>query len=172
MQRHTVASDQNSDETDNAPKLKLEIVPPTPVRYPDIYLATTVENLLRSIPDLELDWVRILLPLLRIQHSIHIKLAVEVLGLTCSMNNHEMQNYLRERPDHISPVNVVGEVALFLQSFTGGEKFNFQSVEFGFISLAECECTCSRAAGTQKCKHPECVQKRCKLTWRLAAQVN
>ena len=78
-------------------------------------------------------WHDSLEALLHIQYSSHIKLAVEVLGLACGMQFHEMQDYLRERADHISPINVVGELAHFLHDFRRGEQFHFKSFSFDFI---------------------------------------
>lgn len=48
----------------------------------------------------------------------HVKLALSVLGLMCDGQYRLMQNYLREQRDNLSTVNVVGEVALFIQNFT------------------------------------------------------
>ena len=36
----------------------------------------------------------------------------------CDGQNRKMQNYLREQKDNLISVNVVGEVALFIQSFS------------------------------------------------------
>lgn len=47
----------------------------------------------------------------------HVKLALQVLGLMCDGQYRLMQNYLREQRDNIVTINVVGEVALFLQYF-------------------------------------------------------
>lgn len=47
----------------------------------------------------------------------HVKLALQVLGLMCDGQYRLMQNYLREQRDNIVTINVVGEVALFLQHF-------------------------------------------------------
>ncbi len=46
-----------------------------------------------------------------------MKLALKVLGLMCDGQYRLMQNYLREQKDNIVTINVVGEVALFLQHF-------------------------------------------------------
>ena len=53
--------------------------------------------------------------LLRLQDSSNIKLALRVLGLMCDGQYRLMQNYLREQPDNIHNINIVGEVAMFLQ---------------------------------------------------------
>ena len=55
--------------------------------------------------------------LLHFQDSAHIKLALVVLGLMCDGQYRLMQNYLREQPDNIHNVNIVGEVANFLQVY-------------------------------------------------------
>ena len=47
----------------------------------------------------------------------HVKLALKVLGLMCDGQYRLIQNYLREQRDNIVTINVVGEVALFLQHF-------------------------------------------------------
>ena len=50
--------------------------------------------------------------------SHHVKLALRVLGLLCDGQYRNMQNYLREQKDNLTSVNVVGEVAVFIQNFT------------------------------------------------------
>ncbi len=55
--------------------------------------------------------------LLRFQDSHHSKLALRVLGLMCDGQYRLMQNYLREQPDNIHNINIVGEVAHFIQHF-------------------------------------------------------
>ncbi len=49
--------------------------------------------------------------------SHHSKLALRVLGLMCDGQYRLMQNYLREQPDNIRTINIVGEVAHFIQHF-------------------------------------------------------
>ena len=52
-------------------------------------------------------------------HCTHkIKLALQVLGLICDGQYRSMQNYLREQKDNYSGINVVAEVAVFLQNFS------------------------------------------------------
>ena len=51
-------------------------------------------------------------------HTHRIKLALQVLGLMCDGQYRSMQNYLREQKDNYSGVNVVAEVAVFLQNFS------------------------------------------------------
>ena len=63
--------------------------------------------------DLDKDIVK----LLHFQDSTHIKLALLVLGLMCDGQYRLMQNYLREQPDNIHNINIVGEVAMFLQVY-------------------------------------------------------
>ena len=58
--------------------------------------------------------------LLKFQDSYHVKLALRVLGLMCDGQYRLMQNYLREQKDNLASVNVVGEVALFIQNFYHG----------------------------------------------------
>lgn len=55
--------------------------------------------------------------LLRFQDSAHIKLALKMLGLMCDGQYRLMQNYLREQKDNIHNINIVGEVAVFIQHF-------------------------------------------------------
>ena len=55
--------------------------------------------------------------ILRFQDSHHIKLALQVLGLMCDGQYRLMQNYLRDQPDNIHTINLVGDVALFIQNF-------------------------------------------------------
>lgn len=45
----------------------------------------------------------------------HIELAMKVLGLMCDGQYRDMQNYLHEQKESIISVNMVGEVAIFLQ---------------------------------------------------------
>ena len=52
------------------------------------------------------------------QDSSHVKLALQVLGLMCDGQYRLMQNYLREQRDNIHTINLVGEVALFIQNFS------------------------------------------------------
>ena len=47
-----------------------------------------------------------------------VKLALQVLGLMCDGQNTNMQNYLREQKDNLISVNVIAEVAVFLQNFS------------------------------------------------------
>ena len=56
--------------------------------------------------------------LLEFKDTHHVKLALQVLGLMCDGQYRLMQNYLREQKDNLSSVNVVGEVALFIQNFS------------------------------------------------------
>ncbi len=55
--------------------------------------------------------------LLRFQDSHHSKLVLRVLGLMCDGQYRLMQNYLREQLDNIHTINIVGEVAHFIQHF-------------------------------------------------------
>ena len=56
--------------------------------------------------------------LLKFKDTHHVKLALRVLGLMCDGQYRLMQNYLREQKDNLASVNVVGEVALFIQNFS------------------------------------------------------
>ena len=56
--------------------------------------------------------------LLRFTDTHHVKLALKVLGLMCDGQYRLMQNYLREQKDNLASVNVVGEVATFIQNFS------------------------------------------------------
>ena len=56
--------------------------------------------------------------LVKFQDTYHVKLALRVLGLMCDGQYRLMQNYLREQKDNLASVNVVGEVALFIQNFS------------------------------------------------------
>ena len=56
--------------------------------------------------------------LLKFKDTHHVKLALRVLGLMCDGQYRLMQNYLREQKDNLASVNVVGEVALFIQHFS------------------------------------------------------
>ena len=71
--------------------------------------------------------------LLRFEDAHHIKLALQVLGLMCDGQFRVMQNYLREQKDNIVSVNVVGEVALFIQHFY--QDINAQTMELVHLIL-------------------------------------
>ena len=47
-----------------------------------------------------------------------VKLALQVLGLMCDGQYTIMQDYLRDQKDNLISVNVVAEVAVFLQNFS------------------------------------------------------
>ena len=55
--------------------------------------------------------------ILSFEDSSHVKLALQVLGLMCDGQCRHMQNYLREQRDNIHSINLVGDVALFIQHF-------------------------------------------------------
>ena len=55
----------------------------------------------------------------------HVKLSLDLLGWMCDGQNRDLQNYFREQPGQIKPINVVGEVALFIQQFFSGITFEF-----------------------------------------------
>uniref|UniRef100_K1QLV5 Inositol 1,4,5-trisphosphate receptor n=1 Tax=Magallana gigas TaxID=29159 RepID=K1QLV5_MAGGI len=44
----------------------------------------------------------------------YIELVLRILGLMCDNQHHDIQNYLREQPDNIKSVNLVGETTKFL----------------------------------------------------------
>lgn len=51
-----------------------------------------------------------------------------------------MQNYLREQRDNLHTVNIVGEVALFLQNFHND--INKETMELVHLILQVRECVC------------------------------
>ena len=53
---------------------------------------------------------------------------MEVLGLMCDGQYVEMQNYLREQKESISSINMVGEVASFLQQIFQSHEINPENV--------------------------------------------
>ena len=65
--------------------------------------------------------------------SSRVKLALQVLGLMCDGQYWVMQNYLREQRDNIHTVNLVGEVALFIQHFY--HDINEETVELVHLIL-------------------------------------
>lgn len=67
--------------------------------------------------------------LLQFQHLKHIELAMEVLGLMCDGQYREMQNYLREQKESICSVNMVGEVATFLQQIFKSRDLNPETID-------------------------------------------
>ena len=71
--------------------------------------------------------------LLLFDDSSHVKLALQVLGLMCDGQYRLMQNYLREQRDNIHTVNLVGEVALFIQHFY--HEINKETVELVHLIL-------------------------------------
>ena len=73
------------------------------------------------------------LELLVFNDSSHVKLALQVLGLMCDGQYRIMQNYLREQRDNIRTINLVGEVALFIQHFY--HNINEETVELVHLIL-------------------------------------
>ena len=73
------------------------------------------------------------LELLVFNDSSHVKLALQVLGLMCDGQYRVMQNYLREQRDNIRTINLVGEVALFIQHFY--HDINEETVELVHLIL-------------------------------------
>ena len=71
--------------------------------------------------------------LLLFSESSRVKLALQVLGLMCDGQYWVMQNYLREQRDNIHTVNLVGEVASFLQHFY--HDINEETVELVHLIL-------------------------------------
>ena len=67
--------------------------------------------------------------ILQFQNLKHIELALKVLGLMCDGQYHEMQNYLREQKESIGSINMVGEVASFLQKIFQSRDVNPETVE-------------------------------------------
>ena len=67
--------------------------------------------------------------ILQFQDLKHIELAMEVLGLMCDGQYREMQNYLREQKESINSVNMVGEVAVFLQQIFQSRDINPETVD-------------------------------------------
>lgn len=55
--------------------------------------------------------------LLNFQDLRHIKLAMKVLGLMCDRQHRDMQNYVRDQKQAVHNINMVAEVADFLQYF-------------------------------------------------------
>ena len=55
--------------------------------------------------------------ILSFEDSSHVKLALQVLGLMCDGQCRHMQNYLRGQENSIHTINLVGDVALFIQHF-------------------------------------------------------
>ena len=71
--------------------------------------------------------------MLSFEDTHHIKLALKVIGLMCDGQFRVMQNYLREQRDNIISVNVVGEVALFIQHFY--QDINVETMELVHLIL-------------------------------------
>ena len=63
------------------------------------------------------------------QNLKHIELAMEVLGLMCDGQYREMQNYLHEQKGSITSVNMVGEVAIFLQKIFQSRNITSETIE-------------------------------------------
>ena len=53
---------------------------------------------------------------IQLEDTSHIKLTLRVLGLWCDGQYDAMQNYLRRQSINIRTMNIVGEVAQFLQN--------------------------------------------------------
>ena len=60
-------------------------------------------------------------------------MTLQVLGLMCDGQYRFMQNYLREQRDNIHTVNLVGEVALFIEHFY--HDINEETVELVHLIL-------------------------------------
>ncbi len=73
----------------------------------------------------DVDEMKITAALMKSADFSRAKLSLELLGSMCDGQNRDLQNYLREQPGHIKPVNLVGEIALFIQNFFSGTSFNF-----------------------------------------------
>ena len=69
-----------------------------------------------------------------------MKLALQVLGLMCDGQYRLMQNYLREQRDNIHTINLVGDVALFIQHFY--HDINVETVELVHLILQTLIETC------------------------------
>ena len=63
--------------------------------------------------------------LMKMSDFSHIKLALGLLGWMCDGQNRTIQDYLREQPGQIKPINIVGDIALFIQKFFSGTPFEF-----------------------------------------------
>ena len=70
-----------------------------------------------------------------------MKLALQVLGLMCDGQYRLMQNYLREQRDNIHTINLVGDVALFIQRFY--HDINLETVELVHLILQTLIETCA-----------------------------
>ena len=67
--------------------------------------------------------------ILQFQDLKHIELAMKVLGLMCDGQYRDMQDYLREQKKSISSINMVGEVATFLQQIFQSRAVNPETIE-------------------------------------------
>ena len=67
--------------------------------------------------------------IVQFQNLKHIELAMEVLGLMCDGQYREMQNYLHEQKESIASVNMVGEVAIFLQKIFQSRNITPETIE-------------------------------------------
>ena len=67
--------------------------------------------------------------IVQFQNLKHIELAMEVLGLMCDGQYREMQNYLHEQKESIASVNMVGEVATFLQKIFQSRNITPETIE-------------------------------------------
>jgi inositol 1,4,5-triphosphate receptor type 1 len=84
--------------------------PPTSWIHSEVYEQLSQENQGKAASDSKAEE-------LKFQDTNYVELALRVLGLMCDGQNRALQNYLREQPDNINNVNLVGEVSLFLQHF-------------------------------------------------------
>lgn len=71
------------------------------------------------------DEVKVVAELMKSADFSRAKLSLELLGSMCDGQNRDLQNHFREQHGHIKPVNMVGEIALFMQHFFSGTSFKF-----------------------------------------------
>nr|XP_022345635.1 inositol 1,4,5-trisphosphate receptor type 3-like isoform X6 [Crassostrea virginica] len=81
-----------------------------PMENPEVIIGNVDEEELKELMDAAMSMSGDL----EFKDDGYIELVLRILGLMCDNQHHDIQNYLREQPDNIKSVNLVGETTKFL----------------------------------------------------------
>lgn len=81
-----------------------------PMENPEVVIENVEEEELQELMDAAMSMSGDL----EFRDDGYIELVLRILGLMCDNQHHDIQNYLREQPDNIKSVNLVGETTKFL----------------------------------------------------------
>ncbi|XP_048744986.2 inositol 1,4,5-trisphosphate receptor type 2-like isoform X4 [Ostrea edulis] len=81
-----------------------------PMENPEVVIENVDEEELKELMDAAMG----MSGELEFKDDGYIELVLRILGLMCDNQHNEIQNYLREQPDNIKSVNLVGETTKFL----------------------------------------------------------